>query len=66
MTGRLARQFLAFGFVGVIGFAVDGFGGSSRTRAITFTVVALALLGMTAWLTSTRTEELRALVSGIV
>lgn len=50
----------------VIGFAVDGFGGSSRTRAITFTVVALALLGMTAWLTSTRTEELRALVSGIV
>lgn len=50
----------------VIGLAVDGFGGSSRTRMLTFVAAAVGLLAVTAWLTTTRTDELRVLVSGIV
>jgi membrane associated rhomboid family serine protease len=49
----------------VIGLAVDGFGGSSRTRMLTFVAAAAGLLAVTAWLTTTRTDELRLLVSGI-
>jgi membrane associated rhomboid family serine protease len=50
----------------IMGLAVDGLGGSARTRAVVFLAASIGLLAVTAWLTAGRTDELRALVSGIV
>ncbi len=45
----------------VLGLAVDGLGTSRRSKAITFGAAAIGLLAVTAWLTMTRTDEIRSL-----
>jgi membrane associated rhomboid family serine protease len=46
----------------VTGFAVDGFGGSTRTRTVVFTASIVVLLVVAAGLTMARTDELRSLL----